>query len=348
MSTDAGRITARSLPRRIGEQWFLLGMIAAVVLASFLPRFGAHGGPLHSEVTVDLGIALVFFLHGVNLPLESLRRGVLAWRVHLLVQSLTYILFPLLWLLFAVLFKGWIAPDLMLGFCYLAALPSTISSSVAMTAVARGDVPVAIFNATLSSLLGIVLTPLLINWLGGAFLRGGGSAHGLNLGETMLNIARMLLLPIVVGQLLRPFVGEWFRRLKPYTNTVDRLVILFIVYAAFCNSVRSGLWQHNGVGLIATTFAGDAAFLAAVLWLSTQLARRLRFRREDEIASVFCGSKKTLASGIPMASLIFGAIPALGVIVLPIMLYHQLQLFVCSVLAHRYARRPGGFVRQAD
>lgn len=327
-----------TLWQRLRQQWFLLGMVTAVVLGSVFPALGARGGALHSETSVNLGIALVFFLHGVNLPLEGLRRGVLAWRVHIVVQSLTYLVFPLLWLVFNVLFGHWIPRDLMLGFCYLAALPSTISSSVAMTALARGDVPVAIFNATLSSLLGIVLTPLLMSGFGLLSAPGQDATHGMALGETMLNIAQMLLLPIAFGQLLRPFAGAWFARIKPYTNNVDKLVILFIVYAAFCNSAQSGLWQQNGAALIGITLAGSALFLAAVLWLSTLIARALKFNREDEIAIVFCGSKKTLASGVPMAALIFGAHPALGMIVLPIMLYHQLQLFVCSWLAHRYAR----------
>ncbi|MFT3929373.1 MAG: bile acid:sodium symporter family protein [Spongiibacteraceae bacterium] len=323
-------------------QWFLLGMIAAVVFGSLFPSFGADGGALHSEITVDLGIALVFFLHGVNLPLESLRRGVLAWRAHVVVQCLTYILFPLLWIGFNAAFHKWIPSNLILGFCYLAALPSTVSSSVAMTALARGDIPVAIFNATLSSLLGIVLTPLLIGWLGAFYLQDVGDANSMSLGETMLNIARMLLLPIVIGQIVRPFVGQWFMRLKPYTNNLDKLVILFIVYAAFCNSAKSGLWQQNGLRLILMTIAGTALFLAVVLWFSTIVARKLKFKREQEIAIVFCGSKKTLASGVPMAALIFGAHPALGIIVLPIMLYHQLQLFVCSWMANRYAKRTHG------
>lgn len=322
-----------ALWQRLKKQWFLLGMIAAVVFASLFPAFGARGGAMHSETTVNLGIALVFFLHGIGLPLESLRRGLLAWRVHLVVQGLTYLVFPLLWLAFNAVLKNAVPPDLMLGFCYLAALPSTISSSVAMTALARGDVPIAIFNATLSSLLGIVLTPVLISLLADT------SAHGMALGETILNIAELLLLPIVVGQVLRPFIGHWFARIKNYTSNIDRIVILLLVYAAFCNSVQSGLWQQHGAGLIVATLAGSAFFLLVVLLLSTLIARRLHFKREDEIAIVFCGSKKTLASGVPMAALIFGPHPALGMIVLPIMLYHQLQLFVCSWLANRYAAR---------
>lgn len=319
-------------PQRIFQQWFLLGMVAAVAVASVFPSFGARGGAMHADFVVNAGVALVFFLHGIGLPLQSLRRGLFAWRVHALVQALTYVVFPLLWLVFSAVLKDYLPPDLLLGFCFLAALPSTISSSVAMTALARGDVPVAIFNATLSSLLGIVLTPLLIGLLADV------DAHGFALGKTMLNIAELLLLPIIAGQLLRPLIGGWFSRVKHYVSNVDRWVILLLVYAAFCNSVQSGLWQQHGIGLIAITLLGAALFLATILVLSTTLARHLQLPRKDEIAAVFCGSKKTLASGIPMAALIFGSHPGLGMIVLPIMLYHQLQLFVCSILAHRYAR----------
>jgi sodium/bile acid cotransporter 7 len=325
--------TRKKWLRRALNEWFLIGMLVAVMLASLFPDFGASGGAMHAELVVNAGIALVFFLHGIGLPLESLRRGLFAWRVHVLVQSLTYIAFPLLWIGLNALLRDYLPRDLLLGFCYLAALPSTISSSVAMTALARGDVPVAIFNATLSSLLGIVLTPLLISALGNT------DAHGLSLAATMLKIAELLLLPIIAGQLLRPLIGHWFARVKHRIAQVDRCVILLLVYAAFCNSVQSGLWRQHGFGLIAVTQLGAALFLGIILATSTLLARRVRLPRRDEIVVVFCGSKKTLASGIPMAALIFGAHPGLGMIVLPIMLYHQLQLFVGSVLAHRYARQ---------
>lgn len=318
--------------KRLAQEWFLIGMLLAVLLASLFPEFGAAGGAMHGETVVNVGIALVFFLHGIGLPLESLKQGFLSWRVHVVIQALTYVVFPLLYLALYAAFGRMLPVDLVIGFCYLCALPSTISSSVAMTAIGRGNVPVAIFNATLSSLLGIVLTPLLISVLVQT------QTHGLSLLDTMLNIAKLLLLPIVAGQLLRPLVGHWFAKIKKYTNHVDRLVILLLVYAAFCNSVKSGLWQQHGIGLIAVTGLGVTVILGIVLALSRAVARALRFKREDEVAIVFCGSKKTLASGIPMAALIFGAHPGLGMIVLPIMLYHQLQLFVCSVLAHRYAR----------
>ena len=147
------------------------------------------------------------------------------------------------------------------------------------------------------------------------------------------------MLPLAIGQVARPLVGSWFARYKKYTSFFDRCVILALVYVSFCDSVRAGLWTHYGAGTIAVAAGGAAVLLAMVLFLTWRAARALGFEVEDGIVAVFCGSKKTLASGVPMAKLIFGAHPGLGLIVLPIMFYHQLQLIVCSVLAERYASR---------
>jgi len=317
----------------LAKEWFLVGMIGAVVLASLFPELGRSGGVLHGDKFTDIGIAIVFFLHGLGISLQNLKDGLSCWKVHVFVQLSTFAVFPLIWAMAYALVGNWLPSGLALGFCYLCALPSTVSSSVAMTGLARGNVPAAIFNATLSGLLGIVLTPLLV----AAF--AGGEGHSLPLLDTVLGIARQLLLPLVLGQLLRPLLHQWHLRNKRYTNLVDRWVILMLVYTAFSDSVASGLWRNNGVGTLALTLVGAALILALVLTLSTWLARRLGFTVEDEIAAVFCGSKKTMASGVPMAKLLFGANPSLGLILLPIMLYHQLQLFVCSMQANRYARR---------
>ncbi|MDR3413548.1 MAG: bile acid:sodium symporter [Formivibrio sp.] len=318
---------------RLSKEWFLVGMIGAVVLASLFPELGRTGGILHGDKFADIGIAIVFFLHGLGISFQNLKDGLSCWKVHVFVQISTFAVFPLIWVVTYALVGKWLPSGLALGFCYLCALPSTVSSSVAMTGLARGNVPAAIFNATLSGLLGIVLTPLLV----AAF--AGGEGHSLPLLDTVLGIAKLLLLPLVIGQLLRPLLHQWHNRNKRYTNRVDRWVILMLVYTAFSDSVASGLWRNNGIGTLALTFVGAALILVLVLALSTWLARRLGFTVEDEIAAVFCGSKKTMASGVPMAKLLFGANPSLGLILLPIMLYHQLQLFVCSILANRYAKR---------
>lgn len=314
--------------RRLANEWFL-----AVLSASLLPDAGRSGGWLHMEKAVDIGVAIVFFLHGLTISFESFKAGLMRWPVHVVVQLLTFALFPLLYYPFRTLFGGVIPPALMLGFLYLCVLPSTITSSVAMTGMARGNVPAAIFNATLSSLIGIGMTPLLVS------LMADTQGQQLPLLDTVLGIARMLLLPLFVGQLLRPWLFRWFQRYKSVTGKLDKLVILMLVYAAFCDSVAAGLWRDHGSEIVVITLAGAAVLLALVLVLSTLIARRLGFAKEDEITIVFCGSKKTLASGVPMATLLFGAHPSLGMIVLPIMFYHQLQLFVCSMLAQRYAQR---------
>ncbi len=317
----------------LNKEWFLVGMLAAVVLATLQPDVGRSGGLLHAEIVTKIGIAIVFFLHGLGLSFASLRQGVLSWRVHLVVQTMTFAVFPLTWLAADALVGRWLPPDLALGFCYLCALPSTISSSVALTGLARGNVPAAIFNATLSSVLGIVVTPLLV----GLLARVDGQS--LPFMETVIGIAQLLLLPLVLGQLARPLLHAWHHRNKRLTTLLDRWVILLLVYSAFCDSVAGGLWRNNGVGTLAGAAAGAGVLLLVVLALSTWVARRLGFSTEDEIAAVFCGSKKTLASGVPMAKLLFGANPAIGLIMLPIMFYHQIQLFVCALLANRYARR---------
>jgi len=315
------------------KEWFLIGMISAVVLASLLPDLGKTGGVLHGDQVANIGIAIVFFLHGLGISPKSLKDGMSRWKVHVFVQLTTFAVFPLIWIAIHALVRGWLPSGLALGFCYLCALPSTISSSVAMTGLARGNVPAAIFNATLSSILGIVMTPLLV----AGFADAGG--HWLSFQETVTNIARLLLLPLIIGQLSRPLLHNWHHKYKRYTNLLDRWVILSLVFTAFCDSVSSGLWRDSGFGVLITALLGAGLILALVLGLTTWLARRLRFPVEDEIAAVFCASKKTMASGVPMAKLLFGAHPSLGLILLPVMLYHQLQLFVCSMLANRYARR---------
>ncbi len=316
------------------RQAFPLGMAAAVALA-FLAPAPAGGGVSWVGLTVNGGIFVVFFLHGVGLSTEGLRAGLSRWKVHAVVQGFTFGVFPLLWWAARAGAGRHLPPDLLLGFLYLAALPSTISSSVALTGVARGNVAAAAFNASLSSLLGVFLTPLLV--------RAGGVAAGeLPLGRAILEIAGLLLLPFLLGQLARPIAGAWFERYRRFTDLLDRGVILALVYLSFSGSVSAGLWSRYGFRAIALTIAGAALLLAVVLSLTRRTSRLLRFEVEDEIATVFCGSKKTLASGIPMARLLFGDHPGLGFIVLPIMVYHQLQLLVGSVLAQRYARRGGG------
>lgn len=320
--------------KRVVTDWFLCGMFLATFLAWLFPGFGRSGGAMHAEYVINIGVFLVFFLHGINLSGEQIRHGLRNGRLHLMVQGFTFVVFPLLWWLADTCLGSQVPALLMLGFFYLCALPSTISSSVALTGSAGGNVPAAILNASLSSVLGIFLTPWLVS------LVVGTGSNGIDLGATLLDLCTLLLLPLVLGQLMRPWLGRFFARYKRYTSVADKLVILLLVYAAFCNSMVSGMWQEQGSSVLLTALLGSAALLALILWLTTRTARALRFSPADEVAAVFCASKKSLAAGAPMAALIFGAHPGLGLILLPIMIYHPLQLIVCSIMAEHYANRP--------
>ena len=315
--------------------WFLCGMGVAVGLAWLFPGPGSEGGSLHPELVTKGGIALIFVLHGLALSFAALKAGALRWPIHLVVQATTFLAFPLLGIAALKLVGGRLPEGLRLGFFYLCALPSTVSSSVAMTATARGNVPAAVFNATASSLLGIVLTPLWMSWW-----TGGAGGHGLPLGAVIGDLVKWLVLPLVVGQLARPWLGAWAGRHKTRIGVVDRLTILLLVYTSFCDSVTMGVWSSQGTWELVATLAGAAALFGVVLAATWAACDALGFSAEDQAAAVFCGSKKTLASGVPMAQLLFAGDPRLGLILLPIMVYHPLQLVACGYLAGRWARRP--------
>ena len=288
---------------------------------------------MHPEILVKAGVALIFFLHGVALSFDKLKAGTLRWPLHLIVQAATFIFFPLLgWILLKV-FGRFLPTDLGIGFFFLCALPSTVSSSVAMTAAARGNVPVAVFNATLSSLIGIFLTPL---WIGLVIGTSGGS---LPLGKVVLDLVLWLLLPLIVGQLVRPVLGKWAQAHKPLINNVDKITILLLVYTSFCDSVREGVWTKNGASVLLPAFFGAIFIFAIVFGTLRAVCAKSKIPPADSAAVIFCGTKKTLASGVPMAHLIFGANPGLGLILLPILIYHPLQLAICGWLASRWARR---------
>lgn len=304
----------------------------SVTLAWLVPAPGAKGGSLHPELLNKLGVSLIFFLHGLTLSLTALGAGARNWRLHLLVQACTFLLCPLLGLLLLAGVGPRLPVDLRTGLFFLCALPSTVSSSVALTATAKGNVPAAVFNATLSSLLGVLLTPL---WLSIVL---GAAGRGLPVVDVILDLLKWLVLPLFVGQLLRPLLGSFALRHKARIGVLDRLTILMLVYTSFCDSVQDGVW-HSGEKALLVSAAASIALLSATMLIVWQVSRLLEFPLADRVVALFCGSKKTLASGVPMARLIFGAHPGLGIILLPIMLYHPLQLVVGGWLAGRFARR---------
>jgi sodium/bile acid cotransporter 7 len=259
--------------------------------------------------------------------------GLLHWRLHLTILACTFVLFPLLGLLFKPL-DGWLlTPELYIGVLFLCALPSTVQSSIAFTSMARGNVPAAVCSASLSSILGVFLTPLLLALLAGT----EGGMH--NPVQAIASIMLQLLVPFVAGHLLRPWIAGWVERQRALLRYTDQATILLVVYSAFGEAVSEGLWSKTPLVSLFTVALVAAVLLGIAMPLIRFIARRLGFNREDEITILFCGSKKSLATGVPIAKVLFAG-GSLGAIVLPIMIYHQIQLIVCAMIAQRYARDP--------
>jgi solute carrier family 10 (sodium/bile acid cotransporter), member 7 len=315
---------------------FLLFLIGAVTLASVLPCRG-EGAVIMGWVT-NAAITMLFFLHGAKLSREAILAGVSHWRLHLLVAASTFVLFPALGLLIRAAGGGWLKPGMSAGILFLCLLPSTVQSSIAFTSIARGNVPAAVCSATLSNVAGIFITPVLVGLFMGAEAKGGHGGVDLHSIEA---IALQLLLPFILGHLSRPLTTGFLTKHKTLVGRVDRSSILLVVYTAFSAAVVEGLWKRLSASDIALVLILDAALLAVALVITTLASRLLGFPREDEVAIVFCGSKKSLASGVPMAGVLFP--PAMvGPMIVPLMLFHQIQLMVCAVMARRYAAAAEG------
>lgn len=315
---------------RLRPDNFTLALLGTVLLASLLPMTGAAAMVL-DDVT-NVAIAALFFLHGARLSRESIVAGMLHWRLHLVILACTFVLFPLLGLAFTPLAGGLLTRELFLGVLFLCTLPSTVQSSIAFTSIARGNVPAAVCSASLSSILGVFLTPLLMTVLAGT---SGGIHNPL---QAIGGIMLQLLVPFVAGHLLRPWIAGWVERRRGLLRYTDQATILLVVYSAFGEAVSEGLWSKTPVISLLMVALVAAVLLGIAMPLITFLARRMGFNREDEIAIVFCGSKKSLATGVPIAKVLFAG-GSLGAIVLPVMVYHQIQLIVCGIIAQRYARR---------
>lgn len=308
-------------------------MLGMVVLGSVLPVSG-NAAQVANGIT-NLAIGLLFFLHGARLSRQAVWDGIRNWRLHVVIFALTFILFPLLGLLLKPLWVGLLNPTLYLGLLYICLLPSTVQSSIAFTALAQGNVPAAVCSASASNLIGILLTPLLV----GLFLfQTHTAAPQGHLLHAVSNIVLLLLVPFVAGQLLQPWIGDWIRQQGSWLKRVDQGSILLVVYTAFSQSVVEGLWHDVSTLLLTRLLIACAILLALVMGLSVWMSRRLGFNREDEITIVFCGSKKSLASGLPMAKVLFAGQP-IGLLILPLIIFHQLQLMVCAVVAQHYAKR---------
>ncbi|WP_294614262.1 bile acid:sodium symporter family protein [uncultured Gilliamella sp.] len=310
---------------------FLLILIGVVITASLFPCKGETKTVF--EYLTTFAIGLLFFMHGAKLSFQAIIIGIKNWRLHCVIFITTFVIFPLLGLAMQLLVPRFLSPNLYLGFVYLCVLPATVQSAIAFTSIAKGNVAAAICSASASTLLGVFITPLLVG-----LLMHTQTAGSMNIIDAITSIMLKLMLPFVIGHLSRRFLVKWIEKYKSVIAKTDRTSILLVVYVAFSDAVANGIWSQISFLSLLEIILFSILLLTMVLVITTYGSRLLGFNKEDEITIVFCGSKKSLASGIPMASVIF-PMSVMGIMILPLMIFHQIQLMICAFLAARYAKR---------
>ena len=313
---------------------FLVGLVGMVCLAWLHPELGARGGAFHSEFTRGIAVFLIFFVQGLSLPTEDLSAGIRQLKLHGFVLGWNYLIFPLILWIGLQLVGSALPPELQFGFIYLAILPTTITSAVYFTSAAHGDVAVAVFSTAISNLLSVFLVPI-----GVALLLSEGGGNDVSMGTMFLKLCKLIVLPMAIGQILRRYLRSVFPLIKPWFKRVTTASIFFIMYCTFCDGAKSAAWEHLGWGAVAGTIVGALVLLLTASGLVWWTSGWLGVASPARVAAFFCGSQKSLATGVPMATSIFSlgggisGIPDLSVIVLPLMCYHFFQLTLAARIA---------------
>ena len=310
---------------------FTILLILMVILASIIPVSG-HAASIFEMVT-NVAIAILFFLHGAKLSREAIVEGVMHWRLHLLVFAFTFVLFPILGLMAKPFLLPILGQELYWGFLFMCFLPSTVQSSIAFTSVAKGNVAAAVCSASFSNLIGMFITPVLVS-----FFIFGQSKHNYDPTASIIQITLLLLVPFILGQVLRSWIFPYMKKVPGIVKAFDQGTILMVVYGAFSSAVVAGLWHQVNLLTLFYLVLACSILLTIIMLLGLFVPVWLGFNRADQITIFFCGSKKTLASGVPMAQILFSGQP-LGMIVLPIMIFHQIQLMVCGVIANYWSKQ---------
>ncbi|MDR0236120.1 bile acid:sodium symporter family protein [Acinetobacter sp.] len=310
---------------------FTILLVAMVLLASFLPISG-QAAVIFGKITT-IAIAVLFFLHGAKLSREAVIEGILHWKLHALVFAVTFVVFPVLGLMAKPILEPLLGQQLYWGFLFMCFLPSTVQSSIAFTSVAKGNVAAAVCSASFSNLIGMFITPILVS-----LFIFGQSKHDYDPTSSIIEITLLLLVPFILGQVLRPYVFPLMQKMPKIVKVFDQGSILMVVYGAFSGAVVAGLWHQVSVSTLIYLVLACSVLLTVIMLLALYIPKWLGFSKADQISIFFCGSKKTLASGVPMAQILFIGQP-LGMIVLPIMIFHQIQLMVCGVIANYWSKQ---------
>lgn len=325
--------TLRATAAKAGLDWFILALLGMIGLAYWLPGPGNYDGAVSLGKVTAYGVSFIFFFYGLKLSPDKMKAGLKNWRLHVTIHSTTFILFPAIIYSTRFLFPDVDNNMLWLGVFFVATLPSTVSSSVVMVSIAGGNIPAAIFNASISSLIGVFITPL---WMG---LVLTATSDDYALGDVITKLLLQVVLPVVLGILLHKHLGGFVAKHGMKLRYFDQIIILLIIYTSFCHSFTMDLFagiSANTLFLLGACMLGLFFIVYSIVHLISKL---MKFSREDTITAQFCGSKKSLVHGTVMSKVLFADGSMAGIILLPIMIYHALQLLVSSIIAQRMARR---------
>ncbi len=318
--------------RKIKIDKFVLAIVVVIGIAYFFPKWGTPESTIPLDTISAIGVLLIFFFYGLKLSPSKLKEGIKNWKLHLLIQATTFLIFPLLVLAFKPLIQNQEQEIIWLAFFFLAALPSTVSSSVVMVSIAKGNIPVAIFNASISGIIGVVLTPL---WMG-LFVQNAQTDF--NFTDIYVKLFVQIILPVLLGVLLQRFLGAFAQKYSKQLTLFDKSIILLIIYKSFANSFNDNIFSTVSILDLLLLFISVLALFGILFFLTGFLARKMKFNIEDQITAQFCGTKKSLVHGTVFSKIIFGNIAAIGLILLPIMLFHTVQLLAISIVASKMAK----------
>jgi len=311
---------------------FIISIISVITIAYFFPRWGTEESNIPINVISTVGVSLIFFFYGLKLSPTKLKSGLKNWKLHLLIQLSTFLIFPFLILALRPFIQNKEQDIIWLAFFFLAALPSTVSSSVVMVSIAKGNVPAAIFNASISGIIGIVITPL---WMG-LFIDHTQTNFAFT--EIYIKLIVQIILPVILGLLLQRFLGHFAQKHNKTLTLFDKTVILLIIYKSFAKSFDENIFSTVSFGDLALLFTGVLLLFTIVLFLTGFLAKKLQLNHGDKITAQFCGTKKSLVHGTVFSKILFGNLASIGIILLPLMLFHAIQLLIISMIASKEAR----------
>lgn len=307
--------------------WFITCLFLMIAAAWIKPGIGMTPTLINLSLIIDIGVTLIFFFYGLKLDPAKLRAGMRNWKMHIAIQATTFFVFPMIILPFYPLVQNTTMEIFWMGMFFLAALPSTVSSSVVMVSVAGGNIPGAIFNASISGIIGIIMTPF---WMG---LFISSQSGGIDFSNVLIQLVTQIILPVVAGLILHRFMVRWINKHIYKLAAFDKIIILLIVYESFSNSFIAEIFSSVSWIALAGLFIAVVLSFFEIMNITRLFARILHFSREDSITLQFAGTKKSLVHGSVFASVLFGNISSAGILLLPIMIYHSFQLFYISIVA---------------